>query len=239
VLYFFGQLQAAETLKVQGMKNAYKDAGYNFILFNANPVAYSYMNLDAWANKIADSLVEAFNNGMDAMKFEIVGYGIGAHFAGSVGSKIKSKSKGIFIVPRIIALNPSRFSTRTLTRNDADFVMTIHTDDFFGDSSVIGDVAFFINGGRNQPMCKFLFLLDDVFCSEKQVQVFWIEAVEKQSEVAFPARKSYTYQEFMDREYDTSVPIAYMNLKTQKTISGKYFLNTHDTSPYSKDAAEP
>lgn len=138
-------------------------------------------------------------------------------------------------------MNPQKNSPVNLGSTDAAFVLTIHTEELFSEPSITGHLAFFINNGKNQPMCKKFFFLafDDAICGDKQAQVFWIEAVKSNSATIFPARKCTDYNQFEARKCDENFPVGHMNLHTPTNMTGKYFLNTFDTSPYSRSLAEP
>lgn len=145
-------------------------------------------------------------------------------------------------MPRIVGLEPAILSPVKLSSSDAAFVMTVHTGVAFSDSSVIGHVGFFPNGGIAQPMCnrRILFATyNDASCSHSQVQLFWIEAVQTQSATVFPARKCNNAADFNNRQCDLSIPIDYMNLKTSNTLRGNYYFSTFNSSPYSRATADP
>jgi predicted alpha/beta-fold hydrolase len=96
------------------------------------------------------------NAGLDAKKFELVGFSLGGQLSGYIGRKVKSLS-GNFVVPRIIALEPAILSPINLNKNDATFVVTIHTENQFSNPLIVGHVAFWPNGGVRQPVCVTVF----------------------------------------------------------------------------------
>lgn len=158
-----------------------------------------------------------------------------------------------------MALDPAILAPIRLISGDASFVMTVHTGFVYGDNNVIGDVAFWVNGGRYQPMCKTRngskfsinyfcfhnsqlfcpFIDDDHVCNHGQVQHYWAEAVSNGSPTVFPARKCSTYQHFKAKTCDLSTPIGYMKTMTSSALRGNYFLDTNTNSPFSKLLADP
>lgn len=199
-------------------------------------------NINSISEKIAESVIALFNAGLNVTKFEIVGFSIGAQYSGYVARKIKSKSSGSYVVPRVVGFEPGKLSPVNLSPSDAAFVMTIHTGNIFSEPNVLGHVNFFPNGGLSQPMCrrKILFMsFDDTGCSHGQVQLFWIEAVKTKSSTVFPALKCNSAADFTNRVCDPNIPVGYMNTKTSNLLTGDYYLSTYNTSPFSKPTAAP
>ena len=147
-------------------------------------------------------------------------------------------------MPRIVGLEPAKFSLKNLEPADASFVMTIHTSNLVSLKSVVGHAGFYLNGGVNQPQCKITSLLNwfipyDPYCNHGAVQAYWTEAVKSQSSTIFPARKCNNVDEFESKSCDPSAPIGYMNLQTSSLLRGKYYLSTNAQSPYSFATADP
>lgn len=99
------------------------------------------------------NLLELLESGLGLSTLEFVGYNIGASVAGYVARYVRFYSTGRYRIPRIIGINPAVNQTYPLSVNDARFVATIHTDNELTNSSTVGDVAFLVNGGVQQPMC--------------------------------------------------------------------------------------
>lgn len=201
--------------------------------------------IDAITTRIADNVIALFKAGQAPASFEMVGFSIGAQYAGYVGRKVNSRSSGNYTLPRIVGLEPSNelfVASQKLGPSDATFVMTIHTGAALSDPKVLGHVAFFPNGGITQPMCNrrlFFITYNDAACSHGQVQFFWIEAVTTKSATVFPARKCNNDTEFYNRQCNTTIDIAYMNTQTPSSLRGNYYLSTFNTSPFSKSTANP
>jgi Lipase len=129
--------------------------------------------MDPVSNKIADNLIALFNAGLNSSNFQIVGFSLGSQFAGHVGRKINSKSSGKYTLQRLVGLEPAIGAVNKLGASDAAFVMTVHTGTVFSDDEIIGHVAFYPNGGINQPMCSrriFLFVYEDATCSHSKLE---------------------------------------------------------------------
>jgi hypothetical protein len=198
--------------------------------------------MNAISEKIADSLVDLFQHGFNFLTFEVVGFSLGAQFAGSVGRKVKSKSTGSFVLDRIVGLEPAKYSPVNLGTADGMFVMTVHTGDFASDPKAVGHAAFFVNGGNSQPMCQTtigLVIYIDATCSHGQVQQYWIDAINSKSETFFPARKCISVNDFKYRTCDKTNDLGYMHPQTSNDLKGNYYLSTYISSPYSKADADP
>lgn len=76
---------------------AYNKADYLTVIHFVQPIA----------NEIGDQLfnmVSSSNNPIDLSKWQFLGYSLGAHIAGLVARRIRFRSNGGFLVPRITAL---------------------------------------------------------------------------------------------------------------------------------------
>lgn len=93
----------------------YEGTKQNFITVNwtaYNKVDYltAISSLQPIANEIGDqlySMATNSNNPIDLSKWQFLGYSLGAHIAGLIARRIKERSNGRFILPRITALDPS------------------------------------------------------------------------------------------------------------------------------------
>ena len=211
------------------MSKEKKGVNFKFVqLYN------NFKNIDPISERIVTSLINLFDAGLNHLTFDVVGFSIGAQFAGYVGRKIRKRSEKI--LQRIVGLEPGIASPENLSSSDATFVMTIHTGNVFGETNVIGHVGFYPNG-NSQPMCKrkLIFMnFDDPICNHGQAQFYWIEAVKTKSAILFPARKCDSFNEFVEKRCSKKVPIGYMNTKTSAALKGKYYLVTNSVSPFSK-----
>lgn len=110
-------------------------------------------NEEIIGSNVAINLIELLESGLGLSTVEFVGFNIGANIAGYVARYINFYSTGRFRIPRIVGINPVIFSAVALRPSDARFVVTIHTDSEYTNTSTLGDVAFLVNGGVSQPMC--------------------------------------------------------------------------------------
>lgn len=107
---------------------------------------------------VSQSIIQLLDDGLTLSTLELVGFSLGAQIGGYVARNINSSSSNLYTVPRVVGLDPARFSMLKLSPIDATFVMTVHTGNIFGDPDVRGDVAFYVNGGVEQPMCKIFYI---------------------------------------------------------------------------------
>ncbi|KAK9504305.1 hypothetical protein O3M35_010670 [Rhynocoris fuscipes] len=121
------------------------------------------------AQKVADWLTELINDGeLSLEELTLIGFSLGAHVAGITGKILRSSN---FTVGKIIALDPAlpAFESATederLAKNDADYVMVLHTTGGnIAFSDPLGDIDFYPNGGTDpQPMC-FTSRLSSSWC---------------------------------------------------------------------------
>ena len=119
------------------------------------------------------------------VKTYCVSYSLGAHVCGFIGKEIK--------LTAIIALDPSpqifeaNSAAGRLSKTDAEAVFVFHSSDLIGFRKPIGDVDFYINGGKRQPvqcsmqlgsrlfntMCDHMFAYTLFF--EAQVRAFTLQ----------------------------------------------------------------
>jgi len=145
---------------------------------------------------------------------QLIGHSLGAHVAGYAGKHLNGS------LGRITGLSPSGLyfdglpKEVKLDKSDAQFVDTINTDsrslsEFeFGTSESIGHVAFYPNGGHQQPHCNMKRKLAEfkydtalhgiwnvVFCDHQQSVDFYIEAIRNKlcAPVAYTCTDYSTY----------------------------------------------
>lgn len=171
VFYFYGLTQKPATAEVVDIRNAYVSNGeYNFVLFNLTTIQYvmpvskprNYISLlhvhlqnEEFIGYYASlGIIPLLDAGLTLSTLEFVGYSLGAQIAGSVARFVTAYSSSHYKVPRVVGLEPAILSPVNLKSGDASFVMTMHTGNFFSENSVVGDVAFWVNGANCQPMCS-------------------------------------------------------------------------------------
>jgi hypothetical protein len=147
------------------IKDAYISNGrHNFIIVgNQLPFLHILRNTLTISEKLSDNILEFISAGYSIKKIIFLSYSLGSKAIAPMTSRlIKSKSNNMLTIPRIVALDPgimkdhelSKSGGERLNLNDADFVMTVHTDcHSWGSREQHGHVDFWINGGCNQPIC--------------------------------------------------------------------------------------
>lgn len=150
---------------VVAVKDAYMQNGkHNFVIVgNQNPFLHVFANAAVIAEKFSSNLLSILTAGYDISKVNFVSFSLGSKAIAPMTSRLlKIKSNGAFVIPRITALDPGivkdtelhMVAGARLNKNDADFVMTVHTDcHYWGTKDTRGHVNFWINGGCDQPMC--------------------------------------------------------------------------------------
>jgi hypothetical protein len=163
--YIYGTLEGVWVPTVINVKNAYiANNKHNFIVVgNQNPFLHVFKNAPIIAEVFAQCLLELLETGYEISKINLVGFSLGAKSIAPLASRIiKRESNGGYLVPRIIALDPGIVKKsemylvchKKLSKEDAEFVMTIHTDcGSWGTREKHGHVNFWVNGGCNQPSC--------------------------------------------------------------------------------------
>lgn len=191
--------------------------------------------------------------------FHLVGFSLGAQVSGLIGRKVIQKSQGKFVIPRITGLDPGKLpkSTKTpiayLNAGDASFVDTIHTETLFFASRIsVGNSSFWVNGACSQPICKNSFdisknqhrlnhwkLIHTIsvvgLCSHLMAPKYWCESVRsKGKSPVFIASKCESYGDFRVDNCDNAIKNS-MGLFTSQDLNGKFYLETKNASPFSKD----
>lgn len=163
--YFHGSMEFNLIPSVSVIKDAYVANGrHNFIIVgNKFPFLYILRNTPIISEKLSDNLLEFVSAGYDIKKIIFLSYSLGSKAIAPMTSRlIKLKSNSELSIPRIVALDPGIMKDHELkmsggerlNSNDADFVMTVHTDcRYWGTKDPHGHVNFWINGGCDQPIC--------------------------------------------------------------------------------------
>lgn len=163
--YVYGTLEGVWVPTVIAMKNAYiANNKQNFIIVgNQYPFLHVFKNAPIIAEVFARCLLELLETGYAISKVNLVAFSLGAKSIAPLVSRIiKRESNGDYFVPRIVALDPGVVKKnemylvchKKLSDEDAEFVMTIHTDcRNWGTRESHGHVNFWINGGCDQPSC--------------------------------------------------------------------------------------
>lgn len=142
----------------------FRDGEYNIISVDYGPLALEPCYLQAVRNlptvarctaKLIDTIVERLQ--FKLRQFHIIGFSLGAQVAGQVSNYVKSGR-----LTRITGLDPAKPlfilapDDHRLSKADAMFVDVIHTDVLQrGILQPIGHADFYVNGGIEQPGCKY------------------------------------------------------------------------------------
>lgn len=142
----------------------FRDGEYNIVSVDYGPLALEPCYLQAVKNlpivarctaKLLDTIVERLP--FKLRQIHIIGFSLGAQVSGMISNYVRS---GRLI--RITGLDPAKplFVLATddhrLSKADATFVDVIHTDVLQrGILQPIGHADFYVNGGIEQPGCKY------------------------------------------------------------------------------------
>lgn len=63
--------------------------------------------------------------------------------------------------------------------------------------------------------------------------IYWAEVVENDSTNSFESRACIDYKQYLKKECDFNLPVAYIGLYTSTNTTGNYFVRTKKISPYS------
>lgn len=163
--YIYGTMEGVWNPVVIAVKNAYlANDKHNFIIVgNQNPFLHVFLHAPIIAEVFAQSLLELLENGYEISKVNFVAFSLGAKAIAPLASRIiKRESHGKYLVPRIVALDPGIVKKKEmylvcrkkLNEDDAEFVMTLHTDcRNWGTQESHGHLNIWINGGCDQPAC--------------------------------------------------------------------------------------
>ena len=172
--YFYGSMEFTLIPTVVVIRDAYLANGrHNFIIVgNKIPVLHILRNTPIISDKISDNVLEFVGAGYDIKNITFLSYSLGSKAIAPMTSRlINIKSNHKLRIPRLVALDPgimqdhelSMSGGQRLNSNDADFVMTVHTDcHYWGTKESHGHVNFWINGGCDQPICANDFGKDDL-----------------------------------------------------------------------------
>ncbi|GLV44900.1 uncharacterized protein CBL_14527 [Carabus blaptoides fortunei] len=165
---------------------------------------------------------------------QLVGHSLGAQIMSRTANKY---GKGV--LPRLTGLDPAGplfnipFNEMSLSKEDAKFVVVIHTDAYcYGAGGSLGHADFFPNKGiRFQPYCD-----PDIadFCSHHMSWRYY--AVSILYETIFPAQNcemdAFCLAFNMRQCCRQDAPIAYMGYGVSRTAVGNFYLKTSNEYPF-------
>jgi len=157
----------------------------------------------------------------------IAGHSLGAHVAGHVG---KSVARGR--IQAIYGLDPAGplFSIGTPTgrlhETDAIYTESIYTDaGGLGFDEPIAHGNFYPNWGVSQPGCL------TGACSHARSNLFYAESVTSNR---FVSHRCLNYNSIVNRSCGTTLGTAIMGGDAAKTLTGIFFLQTNNNSPFAR-----
>lgn len=121
-------------------------------------------------------------SGYDLSKIEIVGFSLGAQIGALTSRSIPNFSKLTGLDPGQVPKVPFMdFSIeKVINSNDANFVVTIHTEKrSFGDENSVGHANFWFNGAERQPMCIRFLIGENIFYSTISFYTIYLVSLQR------------------------------------------------------------
>lgn len=252
VLYIHGYVEAPSHQSIHVIVDAYLTRDdYNCLVLDWSELADGNFFVDAVPNikqigpKMAEVILDWFDEGLNPETFFIVGHSLGAQMSGIIGRSVYKKSRGETKIERISALDPAfptfypSLGTSPVNKNDAKFVDVIHTDAWlYGIPVSTGHADFWPNSGKTlQPGCPrrgMLLTLSDLdLCSHRRSWWFWADSVASSEKSAFHSAKAKSWDDFKKGRIDES-SIVNMGIDCPPTARGDYYLQTNGLRPFSK-----
>ncbi|CAO1438433.1 unnamed protein product [Diamesa hyperborea] len=163
--------------------------------------------------------------GLNMSSVTIIGFSLGAQIAGYTGKNVKSGRIG-----KIVGLDPAGplyyiNNPRTrLNASDANFVIALHTSDFYGIRAPIAHMDFFFNTGDKQLGCFEGGMMD--VCSHFRAIYFYIEEVRKPK--SFWGKRCSNIGEALIGQC-FGEPGSYIG---QQSVNGIFHIKTNAISPF-------
>ena len=163
--------------------------------------------------------------GLNMSSVTIIGFSLGAHVAGFTGKHVKTGRIG-----KIVGLDPAGplfdiNNPRTrLDASDANFVIALHTSDFYGIRQPIAHMDFFFNTGDQQPGCFGAGIMD--VCSHFRAMYFYNEEVRKPK--SFWGKRCANAGEALVGQC-LGEPGTYIS---QQSVNGIFHIKTHAFAPF-------
>ncbi|XP_055677551.1 vitellogenin-1-like [Lutzomyia longipalpis] len=225
-----------ENVAARKLANAYACRGnHNFIHLDLESfLGFLYMLSDLNIKEVGQIIapyVAQLLDYIDINQMHIIGHGIGAHVAGSIGQYFIRETK--MLLPRITGLDPARPCLNRcevpfkIQRGDAKFIDIIHTNPGgYGMADPIGDADFYVNEmSATMPGCS------DYVCSHQRAYKYYAETVYPQNEKSLLAVHCKYFKietEICDFD-EIPTPMGYacpMNAK------GNFYLPVNENEPY-------
>lgn len=189
-------------------------------------------------------MTRVFDTGYNSGFVNFVGYALGAQIISRSSRLIQSRSNFRHVIGRMTGLDPSSLgpiasiTVGRMSSADAQFVETIHTDSTLnGDHESRGHVAFFVNGGVNQPFCTSTIPTTRANCNSLFAMTAWAESVRSTQRI-FPSLQCDTWARFTAGVCNEN-HVAHLGRITDANLRGSYFLRTNLEAPFTRDTALP
>lgn len=174
-----------------------------------------------------------------------IGFGLGGQIMARASRQVQGQSSRRHIVGRLTGLEPlnlgpvNSITIGSLSSADAQFVESIHTDGNGqrGNLESNGHVAFFVNGGVDQPQCNQISPVARWDCNHNFALTYWAEAARSATPI-FPSLSCDSWSNFVAGVCNNN-PQANMGRATEFNNRGPYMLRTNLTPPFSRNTALP
>ncbi|CAO1428370.1 unnamed protein product [Diamesa serratosioi] len=249
LLYFHGWIEDFESESSQTIAKAYIERGdHNIIMGDWGRYSFSEYFLviprfTQIARTVGRMVFEMIESGLDVETLHCVGHSFGSHICGIVGRTVQQISSGQYKINRISGLDPAFYGfyppliEGPISKDDAEFVDTIHTDSFWiGSPYPAGHVSFFPNDAKIQPGCpplRFAGYMDFInnFCSHQHAWRYWSESVKPARAQGFPALRCKTYKNFKNNLCNDN-PVNFMGYDASPNVAGVFYIELQSRMNY-------
>jgi pancreatic lipase-related protein 2 len=170
---------------------------------------------------------------------------MGAQIQARASRLVQSRTNRRHVIARLTGLDPwnmgpiSSLQVGVLSSTDAQWVESIHTEgNQRGDHESTGHVAFFVNGGVEQPHCTQSLPGARWDCSHYFALSVWAESVRARSTV-FASLSCGSWTEFLASLCNSNAQAFMGRIGSQPTARGPFFLLTNMQPPWSRNQAHP
>lgn len=209
-----------------------------------NFILKKFQNAPGLSDVLATTFIRFFDNGYNSGFMNFVGHALGAQIIARSSRLIQSRSNFRHVIGRLTALDPASLgpvaviTVGRLSSADAQFVESIHTDGTLnGDHQSRGHVAFFVNGGENQPFCTSTLPPIRANCNTLFSITAWAESVRAATRI-FPSLQCDTWPRYTAGVCNNN-EVAHMGRVTDNNLRGSFFLRTNNQSPFTRDTPFP
>ncbi|XP_053984240.1 pancreatic lipase-related protein 2-like [Hylaeus volcanicus] len=230
IFLIHGWMSSAQGPMVKTVREAFMEHGdYNIIAVDWSKIAskpYIWCSdRVVMVGRYVASMTDFLQvKGMNMSRITNVGHSLGAHIAGL------SSYYATTLAHYVVGLDPAlpHFETAkegsSLTRNDAKYVMIIHTS-LIGYKNANGYSDFYPNGGTWQPGC-----LADIACSHLRSFYYFAESINTKK--GFWSKKCSYELEFRLGLCNSNANALMGGAEPDFSVEGIYYLKTASEAPY-------